>query len=85
MRVAVAIDSERADGSDGIGLAFEADLVVAHRGADRLVVHEFFEHVDRCAGVGMPLGVGVSERVGMDEGLVKAAQLAAGGETTVGS
>ena len=49
------------------------------------MVHEFFEHVDRCAGVGMTLGVGVSERVGMDEGLVKAAQLAAGGETTVGS
>src|SRR5659263_100253 len=62
-RIARGVDGQRPDRADGLLFALEADRVVAHRGGHGDVVHEFFEHVDRNPGIGVPLGVGIAQCV----------------------
>ena len=58
-----AVHHERADAFDRLALASMPDAVVALCDGDVAVIEQGREHVDRGAGVGVPLGVGMSQRV----------------------
>jgi hypothetical protein len=49
-----------------VAFAFERDPVIGLRGEDLLVVHQIAQDVDEHAGVSVPLGVGVPERIRVD-------------------
>ena len=57
--VAVPVELHRRDPVDGLAAACLADPVVLPGGVEQAVVHQLAQHVDRDAGVGVPLGVGV--------------------------
>src|SRR6266516_20184 len=70
-RVAVPVEAHRGDLVDGGAAAVLPDPVIAAGLVQVLVVHQLGEHVDRDAGVSVPLSVGVPVGVGHDPGGVE--------------
>ena len=70
-RVALGIDGQGSDSADGLLLALMGDRVVPHRGFDRGMVEQVFEHVDGHAGIGVALGVGMPQHVRGDQRAVE--------------
>lgn len=54
----------------GLAAPLLGDPVIAHGGQDRFVAHQFLENIRWRSDVGVPLGIGVPERVGADAGPV---------------
>ena len=65
--IAAGVEGQRADGADGLGLAFQADRVIAHGGLHGAMVEELFEHIHGDPGIGVTLSVGVAKGVGGDQ------------------
>lgn len=61
--VAVPVDGQLGDRLDGFAFPLRGDLEVAHGGVDFAMVHQLAQAVNRDAGVGVPLGVGVPQPV----------------------
>ena len=69
--VAVPVELHRGDPVDGLPAAAVADAVVLLGGVEFAVRHQLAQHVDRDAGVGVALGVGVPVGVEHDLALVE--------------